>query len=419
MRIAFLSQRFLMPMDTGGKIRTGNILEQLNKKHDITWVGNYNPRKDEQYREDISRFCQRFIPVEWNEPERGSPRFYARLAKNLCSTFPVTALNDYSPELEQALLETLAEQEFDLAICDFVQSALLFRQVKNIPTLLFTHNVEAKIFERHLDAAGNPATQLLWWSQQKRMARFEKQSVHKFDRVIAVSDNDAAIFEREYGADNAVSIPTGVDIDFYQPGDPEKSDPHNIVFCGSMDWLPNEDGMKFFLTEIAGLLDARLENWSLTIVGRNPSDAMQALAGQSPNVTLTGWVDDVRTYLETAGVCIVPLRIGGGTRMKIYEAMAMGKAVVATTVGAEGLEGENGRDICLVDQPTDIAEAIVELVLDHDKRRAMEQSARRLVEENFSWARVADRFSEICNETIEVFESKQSVPELGPGAVSQ
>ena len=418
MRIAFLSQRFLMPMDTGGKIRTGKILEQLSKKHDITWIGNYNPEKDAAYRDQVGRFCQRFVPVEWDEPERGSLRFYTRLARNLCSTYPVTALNDYSRELEQALSETLAGQDFDLAICDFVQSALLFRQVKNIPTLLFTHNVEAKIFERHLEAAGNPATQLLWWSQQKRMARFEKQSVHAFDRVIAVSDNDASIFKREYGADNAVSIPTGVDIDFYQPGDPQKADPANIVFCGSMDWLPNEDGMKFFLTEVASLLDARLGKWSLTIVGRNPSDAMQALAAQFPNVTLTGWVDDVRTYLESAGLCIVPLRIGGGTRMKIYEAMAMGKAVVATTVGAEGLEGEEGRDIRLVDEPVAIADAIAELVLDEQKRRAMEDNARRLVEENFSWGKVAERFSEICRETIDVYESRHEVPALGRGAVS-
>ena len=172
MRIAFLSQRFLLPMDTGGKIRTGKILEQLSKKHEITWIGNFNPKKDFAYRDQVERFCKRFVPVDWDEPERGSLRFYTRLARNLCSTYPVTALNDYSPELEKALLNTLAEKEFDLAICDFVQSALLFRHVSDIPTLLFTHNVEAKIFERHLEAANNPATQLLWWSQQKRMARF-------------------------------------------------------------------------------------------------------------------------------------------------------------------------------------------------------------------------------------------------------
>lgn len=412
MRIAFLSQRFLLPMDTGGKIRTGKILEQLSKQHEITLIGNYNPKKDASYREQMSRFCHRFVPVEWDEPERGSLGFYARLAKNLCSAYPVTALNDYSKELEKALLSTLQESDFDLAICDFVQSALLFRRVSNMPTLLFTHNVEAKIFERHLEAATNPATKLLWWSQRRRMARFEEDSIKGFDRVIAVSDNDASIFAEEYGADNALSIPTGVDIEFYQPGDPGMSDPSNIVFCGSMDWLPNEDGMRYFLTDIAGLLDKKLKNWTLTIVGRNPSEALQSLAKEFPNVNLTGWVDDVRTYLEAAGVCIVPLRIGGGTRMKIYEAMAMGKAVVATTVGAEGLDGIDGRDIRLVDEPEAIADAIAELVLNADKRQSIEANARRLVAENFSWASVAERFSEICDEAISVHQASRAEPVL-------
>lgn len=396
-----------MPMDTGGKIRTGSILTELSKRHEITWVGNFNPAKDSEYKNEVGRFCKRFVPVDWNEPERGSLAFYLRLARNLCSSYPVTALNDYSSALENALLDTLNGQNFDLAICDFVQSALLFRRVTNIPTLLFTHNVEAKIFKRHLEAATNPATKLLWSSQQKRMERFEEKSINSFDRVIAVSDNDASIFEQEYGAQNAVSIPTGVDIDLYQPGDHAKEEATNIVFCGSMDWLPNEDGVRYFLTDIAPLLDARLQKWSLTVVGRNPSDAMQTLAKQNPNVTLTGWVDDVRPYLEKAGICVVPLRIGGGTRMKIYEAMAMGKAVVATTVGAEGLEVEDKRDIRLVDEPTDIADAIVELITEEPIRRAMERSARQLVEENFSWGSVADRFSEICHETVGVYNDKQ------------
>lgn len=407
MRILFLSQRFLLPMDTGGKIRTGSILEQLSKRHEITWVGNFNPNTDGRYKNQVGRFCKRFVPVDWNEPERGSLPFYLRLARNLCSSHPVTALNDYSPALENRLIETLDGEEFDLAICDFVQSALLFRRVTEIPTLLFTHNVEAKIFKRHLEAATNPATRLLWSSQQKRMERFEEKSINAFDRVIAVSDNDASIFEDEYGAKNAVSIPTGVDIDFYQPDKNQNEEATNIVFCGSMDWLPNEDGVRYFLTDVAPLLDQRLEKWSLTVVGRNPSEAMQALANKNLNVTLTGWVDDVRPYLEKAGLCIVPLRIGGGTRMKIYEAMAMGKAVVATTVGAEGLEVEDKRDIRLVDEPHEIADAIVELIAEEPIRRAMEKNARRLVEENFSWGSVADRFSEICHETVAVYNEKR------------
>lgn len=401
MRILFLSQRFLLPMDTGGKIRTGKILEQLSREHDIVIVGNYDPEIDGPRLGEMKRFCRRYVPVAWKEPRRGSVAFYWRLAKNLLSKYPVTALNDYSPQLERALLDTLAEEPFDLAICDFVQSALMFKSVSGIPTLLFQHNVEAKIALRHLDAATNVFTRTLWAGQHRRMFAFEAESVRAFDKVIAVSDNDAGIFAAEYGATNAVSIPTGVDVDFYEPGSSAAIKPNRIVFCGSMDWLPNEDGIKYFLAEIAPALSAMDANWELVVVGRNPSEAMKADAAKVGNVELTGWVDDVRPYLREAAVCIVPLRIGGGTRMKIYEAMAMGKAVISTTVGAEGLEVTDNENIRLVDDPAQFAAATSELLQDPVRRDAIGEAARALVVEHFGWSTVATRFGEICRETAQ------------------
>ena len=388
-------------MDTGGKIRTGKILEQLSREHDIVIVGNYDPEQDGPRLEDMKRFCRRYVPVPWKEPRRGSLAFYWRLAKNLLSKYPVTALNDYSPELERTLLATLAEESFDLAICDFVQSALMFKSVAGIPTLLFQHNVEAKIALRHLDAATNIFTRTLWSGQHRRMFAFEAQSVRAFDKVIAVSENDADIFAAEYGADNAVSIPTGVDVDFYEPGTSAGINPRRIVFCGSMDWLPNEDGIKYFLAEIAPALSAINADWELIVVGRNPSEAMKAEAAKVGNVKLTGWVDDVRPYLREAAVCIVPLRIGGGTRMKIYEAMAMGKAVISTTVGAEGLDVADNVNIRLVDDPAQFAAATSELLQDPARRDAIGDAARSLVVEHFGWAKVAARFGEICQETAD------------------
>lgn len=388
-------------MDTGGKIRTGKILEQLSREHDIVIVGNYDPEVDGPRLGEMQRFCRRYVPVPWKEPRRGSIAFYWRLAKNLLSKYPVTALNDYSPELERALLDTLAGEPFDLAICDFVQSALMFKSVSGVPTLLFQHNVEAKIALRHLDAATNVFTRALWSGQHRRMFAFEAESVRSFDKVIAVSENDAGIFAAEYGATNAVSIPTGVDVDFYEPGASSEIKANRIVFCGSMDWLPNEDGIKYFLAEIAPALSALTEDWELVVVGRNPSETMKADAAKAGNIELTGWVDDVRPYLREAAVCIVPLRIGGGTRMKIYEAMAMGKAVISTTVGAEGLDVSDNENIRLVDDPARFAAAIKELLGDPARRDAIGDAARALVVEHFGWATVAERFGEICRETAQ------------------
>lgn len=398
-KILFLSQRFLYPMDTGGKIRTGKILEQLVRIHDITVVGNFDPDADRPFESQMRALCHRYVPVEWHEPRRGSLAFWLRLIRNCLSRYPVTAMNDYSPELERALLDTLQDGDFDLAICDFVQSALLFAGVEGLPRLLFQHNVEARIFERHVKAARNIVSRAFWALQHRRMAAFEAQAVRRFDTVIAVSEHDAAIFRQEYAAQHVEAIPTGVDLDFYRNS--TEASPHSteIVFCGSMDWLPNEDGIRFFLDDIAPALDASGKEWSLTVVGRNPSEWLREAAARSERLTLTGWVDDVRPYLERAAVCIVPLRIGGGTRMKIYEAMAMAKPVVATRIGAEGLEVHDGVDIRLVDDPQAFAGAVADLLQDREARTAMGREARRLVEAHFGWARVAEVFSAICERT--------------------
>ena len=400
MKILFLSQRFLFPMDTGGKIRTGKILEQLSQLHELTVVGNYEPEVDAPHLDEMRAVCQRYVPVAWREPRRGSAGFYLRLMRNLMSGYPVTALNDYSPSLEQALLDALGTTQFDLAICDFVQSALLFRRVNGLPRLLFQHNVESKIFERHWRTARNVISRKFWRIQYDRMDRFEREALARFDAVIAVSENDATIFRNEYGASSVHAIPTGVDLDFYKSGGPAATDSGVIVFCGSMDWLPNEDGIRFFLDEVAPLLDSLCPHWSLTIVGRNPSDWLKGAAAKSGRVTLTGWVDDVRPYLDAAAACIVPLRIGGGTRMKIYEAMAMGRAVISTNIGAEGLDVSDQENILLLDPPQEFAQAVAALLNNAAERDRIGAAARALVEEHFGWRRVAECFSRLCADAV-------------------
>lgn len=408
MRILFLSQRFLLPMDTGGKIRTGKLLEQLGRRHDITVVGNYDAATDAPHRGAMEALCRRYVPVPWREPKRPSPAFWWRLARNLLSRHPVTALNDYSPPLERALLETLAGGSYDLAICDFVQSALLFRQVRGLPRVLFQHNVEARICERHVRNAGNAALRAFWQVQLDRMTRFERAAVRDFDAVIAVSENDAAIFRGEFGARQVDAIPTGVDLDFYCSRRRAPAGSGNIVFCGSMDWLPNEDGIRHFLEDIVPHLDRLHPDWHLTVVGRNPSEWLRVAAARSGKVTLTGWVDDVRPYLDDAALCIVPLRIGGGTRMKIYEAMAMSRAVVSTAVGAEGLAYNDGSDIRIVDAPEAFAAAVAGLLEDHAARDRMGDAARALVEAHFGWARVAEVFGDLCERAVDSWRAGSS-----------
>ena len=230
--------------------------------------------------------------------------------------------------------------------------------------------------------------------QHRRMLRYEGGALRRFDGILAVSDADRETFARLYPG--AVKRPvqvvsTGVDTDYFAPSAvdaPESAIRNELIFTGSMDWLPNEDAMLFFCRDILPLIRAEEPGVHLTIVGRTPTPAVKKLADAS-GVTVTGRVDDVRPYIREAAVYIVPLRIGGGTRLKIFEAMAMGKAVVSTTVGAEGLPVTNGEHVVLADEPRAFAASVVGLMRDRESRARLEAAARALVVERYDWSAVA------------------------------
>jgi glycosyltransferase involved in cell wall biosynthesis len=233
------------------------------------------------------------------------------------------------------------------------------------------------------------------------MLRFEDRTIRRFDGILAVSNADRDTFGRLYPGAAARPIhvvPTGVDTAFFAPaGDaPEAASPaasRSLIFTGSMDWLPNEDAMAFFCRDILPLLRSEEPDVTISIVGRAPTPAVRRLASEH-GVTVTGRVDDVRPYMRDAAVYVVPLRIGGGTRLKIFEAMAMAKAVVSTTVGAEGLPVTAGEHLLIADEPRGFARGVVRLLRDIDKRRAVEQAARQLVVSKYDWSVVAGDLEE-------------------------
>jgi glycosyltransferase involved in cell wall biosynthesis len=188
-------------------------------------------------------------------------------------------------------------------------------------------------------------------------------------------------------------------MEYFSPG--TKSNRANIVFTGSMDWLPNDDAIQWFTSEVLPLVRGSVPDISLTIVGRNPSASLRAICDRDPAVVVTGRVPDVRPYMDDASVYVVPIRIGGGTRLKIYEAMAMELPVVSTTVGAEGLPVEDGREILLRDDAGSFAEAIVKLLNDPAAARKLGSQAANSVRENYGWAKVADDFATVCERTIQ------------------
>jgi glycosyltransferase involved in cell wall biosynthesis len=232
------------------------------------------------------------------------------------------------------------------------------------------------------------------------MIRAEQNYLKLADHVLAVSENDRDEFVSFLDPTRLTVIPTGVDTEFFQPS-PEEEAPDSIVFTGSMDWLPNEDAMVYFIEQILPLIRNELPQASLKVVGRKPSRRLQELAARKPGVELTGWVEDVRPHVARGAVCVVPLRIGGGTRLKIFEAMAMGKAVVSTSIGAEGLPVQHSQDILLADDPAEFAHSVVSLLRNSSERKRLGVAARKLVEENYGWPKIARTFAAVLAQVVE------------------
>jgi glycosyltransferase involved in cell wall biosynthesis len=259
---------------------------------------------------------------------------------------------------------------------------------------------------------------MVWLDQLRKMRRFEATTLQSYDSVVAVSNRDRDYFRREYGV-GASTIPTGVDLDYFafHPAT-EAAGPPVITFTASMDSLANIDGVRWFMDEVWPLIVRDVPDVQMRIIGRNPDAGLVAEAKKrSLRWTFTGYVDDVRPHLEGASAYVIPLRVGGGTRIKAYEAMAFGLPTVSTAIGIEGLNLQPGRHFLQADAPAEFAAAVVRLLQDGDLRHRLAVDARSLVEQNFSARSVGVVFEAICVAAMEAhrLQAVSGIPAQTPG----
>jgi sugar transferase (PEP-CTERM/EpsH1 system associated) len=397
-RILWLKTELLHPVDKGGKIRTYNMLKELKREHHVTYLTLDDGTATADERARATEYCHELICIPHRRREKFTPGVYFELGTNLVSTHPYAIKKYVAAAMSREISELARRDAFDLLVCDFLAPAANVPRGLTTPTVLFQHNVEAMIWKRHYEVQTNPVKKAYLYGQWQKMRRFEKEMCRRFDCVIAVSAEDREQMKHEYGAEAVYDVPTGVDTEFFRPSETVEAKPHSLVFTGSMDWLPNEDAIRYFVREIMPLIKTELPDVTLTVVGRNPPAALVDLSKEDPSLIITGRVDDVRPYMEQAAAYIVPLRIGGGTRLKIFEAMAMEKAVVSTTIGAEGLPLTDGVELLLADEAQTFADAVVKVLSDTEYAKQLGQRAATVVRENHGWGPVTEDFVSICTQ---------------------
>jgi glycosyltransferase involved in cell wall biosynthesis len=395
MRILWVKIGGLWPLNMGGRLRSYHAIAQLARRHRVTVLTTHGPADDPDGLKRNLKDCERIVSIPYAIPKAGTRRFAAALVRSWLSPYPVDLWKCRVPALRRHVTETLAAG-VDACVADFLVAAGNVPLGVATPTLLFEHNVEYMIWKRLHDVESKSWRRALLAAEWRRMRRYEARACRLARLTVAVSEADRALLAANAPSADIRAIPTGVDAAYFHPnGTAEK--PGRLVFTGSMDWYPNEDAIIHFMDAILPHLRRRVPGLTISVVGRNPSDHLRTL-GASKGVQITGTVDDVRPYVAEAAVYVVPLRIGGGTRLKIFEALAMGKAVVSTSVGAEGLPLTPGQHFLQADSPDDFAKAVLALLEDVPRRRAIGEAGRRLVEARYSWEQIGREFERLCEE---------------------
>ncbi len=392
MKTLWVNSNFMHPTTKGGQIRTFEMLRHLHRRHEIHYVAIENPSQPEGPAR-AHEYSTKSYPFSFAVPSKSSPAFYAQLLKGLVSPTPVAVERFNPPGLRAFLADLIAREKFECAVVDHLAPTAYFPDLPR--AILFQHNVETMIWRRHVEHAPNPLRRWYFQQQADRMFRYERRVCRESGHVVAVSKTDADEMRRLFDLSRVTEIPTGVNIEYFLPPTPTPAPSADLVFVGSMDWLPNVDGVLYFVREILPLIRRQRPETTLAIVGRTPPPKIADLAAADPGIRITGTVPDIRPWLWNSAVSIVPLRIGGGTRLKIYEAMAAKIPVVSTTIGAEGLTVHPPRDIRLADQPAEFARNCLELLASPALRTEISTAAWNMVNDHFSWDHVSRCFEDI------------------------
>jgi len=394
MKILWVKAGKLLPVDTGGKIRSYNIIRHLARQHEVTLISYYGGARDPSYEAAIAEHLPGAQTIYTAAPESTWAQSLDYLWR-LPSSVPYAVRKFTHPDVRREVARRLNDGSSDVAVCDFLAASLNFPESAAVPVVLFQHNVETMLWRRMASTEKSPLRRLSYHVEAWKMSGYETRSLRRFQHVVAVSDHDRnAMLTLSSGCPITVVL-TGVDTEQYQVVPSAPGTPPLIVFTGSMDWEPNIDAVKYFCREIWPKVLNIFPDARFQIVGRSPHASVQRLA--SASVEVTGTVPSVADYLRSATVVVVPLRIGGGTRLKIFEAMAMGKALVSTTIGAEGLNVTSGRNVLIADDARSFADSILQLLRDPKLRKMYEGEAAALAA-RYDWSQIARRFAEVLQE---------------------
>lgn len=393
MKILFITHRIPYPPNKGDKIRSFNILKYLSQNHSISLFCLATSREDKKHLKELEKYCKS-IDVALISP------FKAKLKScvDVFSLKPLTLSYFYSRKLQKCINQRLQHNEFDVIYVFSSCMAQYVTKVEGIKKILDFVDIDSDKWAQYAKYARFPLSSV-YRLESQRLRKYELEITQKFDCCIVVSEAEKKVFQSNLQISaNIFAIPNGVDFDYFKRRSRENED-HTLAFTGAMDYFANVDGVLNFCSFILPLIKREIPEVKFYIVGNNPSYEIKKLA-KDKNIFVTGFVEDIRPYLEKAAVCVVPLRIARGIQNKILEAMAMGVPVVATPQAAEGIEAKAGRDLFIENKPQRFAKKVIKIIRDRKLQEELSIKGRRFVEKEHSWQNNLVRLEDILEQTL-------------------
>lgn len=387
-----LTQVLPFPPDSGPKVKTWNVLKYLALHHEVTLV-SFVRGDQRQEVEHLKSVCREVHTVPM---QRSILKDVWALLKSFISGIPWVITRDHRPEMVQLVQQLTQDNRFDVIHADQLNMAQFAEAARGKAIkVVDQHNALWLLYQRMAETERLGPKKFLFGRDWRLLRTYEGRICREFDRVIAVSEVDkAAIAEVAGGRTDIYVMPIAVDIDEVEPVQRAPS-ANRIVHIGTMFWPPNIDGILWFAREVLPLVKAQKPEVGLDIIGARPPEAVLRLAAADAGVRVTGFVSDVAPYLQQAGVFIVPVRAGGGMRVKILNQLSQELPMVTTTIGCEGIKVENGREVLIADRPQDFANAVVRILEDRALANALGKAGRKLIAEQYDYRQVCSQLDQI------------------------
>ncbi|MBW3630214.1 MAG: glycosyltransferase family 4 protein [Gemmatimonadetes bacterium] len=389
MKVLFLTPFSPVPADFGGALRVFHILRQLARRHEVTVLGYGEPQHAAQLRREIPEVHNvRFLSHPWLARNRRVGQLLSTFSRHSFFQLSVVASG-----MQRAIDDALEREPFDVVHTEFSHMGPFELKTRAL-RVLDAHNVEYDNFRRMWETTKAPLRKGHYLLEYLKMRHDELALSRSQDALLATSERDAEIFGRDVPGVPRHVIPNGVDTAYFTPSaDEAEEEPHSLVFTGMMAYVPNYDGIGWFLDEVLPLIESRVPGVKLYVVGKNPPESITSRATE--RVVVTGTVPDVRPFVHRSSVYIVPLRMGGGTRLKIAEALSMRKPIVTTRIGCEGIDLVDGESALLADSAPAFANAVVRLLGDAALRTRLAGAGEALAKSHYEWSVIGDRLEEV------------------------